>query len=98
MSDALAIEAELEHIVKIIDNMDKLQHIEIGKILMKDQIENNVKIEFNEKKDGLRINLTRLSPSVIEKIKNYIDRYKNINDELSKLKETSEEIKNIYFN
>jgi hypothetical protein len=98
MTDVLKLETELENIVKKVDGMDKLQHIELGKILMKDKLENNVKIEFNEKNDGLRINLSRLSPSIINKIQLYISKYDNVTNVLDKLDETSAEIKDTYFN
>lgn len=59
---------ELEKIKTTIEKMDKIHHIEILKIL-----KNASSIKLNENKNGVFINLSFLSKSVIDEIQKYID-------------------------
>ena len=47
-----------------IENLPKLYHIEIGKLL------NNHNITLNENQNGIFVNLSTLSPDIIDKLMN----------------------------
>tara|TARA_B110000285_G_C14740812_1_gene430670 strand:+ start:92 stop:445 length:354 start_codon:yes stop_codon:yes gene_type:complete len=82
---------ELEKIRKIIEKLDKIHHVEIGKILKQN------KIKLSENNNGIFINLTVLTPEVVLELKEYLEfikkqeRYINI-DEGKK-----EELENSFF-
>jgi len=59
---------ELEKIKSTIEKMDKIHHIEILKILKKSS-----SIKLNENKNGIFVNLSFLTKSVIDDIKKYLD-------------------------
>lgn len=58
---------ELEKIKTTIEKMDKIHHIEILKILKKSSS------KLNENKNGIFVNLSFLTKSVIDDIKKYLD-------------------------
>lgn len=75
-----------------IENMDKIHHIEIYKILIND---NN--IIFNENNNGIFINLTDLSIDNIYKLQNYIEYFNKQQKQLILLEKQKKEIQNNFF-
>jgi len=61
-----SIQTSLNDIKNKIEKMDKLRHIDILKIFIKNNI------SYTENKNGIFINLSELDNSIIHKIKNYI--------------------------
>ena len=82
----------LNNIKQTIENMDKVHHIEILKILT------NENINFNENNNGTFINLTDLNDDIILKLQNYIDYFKKQQNQLINLEEQKKQIENCYFN
>lgn len=60
--------AFLESIKTHIEQMNKIQHIEILKILL-----NNPKVKLNENKSGVYVNLSFLPDDTISKLSEYVD-------------------------
>lgn len=74
-----------------IENLPKLYHIEIGKIL------NNHNIHLNENQNGIFVNLSTLSSDIIDKLNEYI-RYIELQEKILNIDETEkEELKDTYF-
>tara|TARA_B110000261_G_C13083541_1_gene356876 strand:+ start:2357 stop:2845 length:489 start_codon:yes stop_codon:yes gene_type:complete len=82
---------ELEKIRKMIELLEVNHHIEIAKILHK----NNIKLSENS--NGIFINLSNLDNNSMDKIKEYLSFVKNQNLYISKDEETKENLENIYF-
>lgn len=82
---------ELEKIRKMIELLETNHHIEIAKILHK----NNIKLSENS--NGIFINLSNLDNNSMDKIKEYLSFVKNQNLYISKDEETKENLENIYF-
>lgn len=74
-----------------IESLPKIYHIEIGKLL------NKYDIHLNENQNGIFVNLSKLSPDIIDKLNEYVhhielqEKILNI-DEVEK-----EELKDTYF-
>tara|TARA_R110002072_G_scaffold7904_5_gene42016 strand:- start:3081 stop:3452 length:372 start_codon:yes stop_codon:yes gene_type:complete len=83
----------LNKIKETIENMDKVHHIEIFKLLNN---ENN--INFNENNNGTFINLTDLKNNTIEKLQNYISYFKKQQSQLINLEDQKKQIENCFFN
>ena len=82
---------DLEKLRKIIENLNNSHHLEIAKILKK----NNIKLTENN--NGIFINLNNISCNVIEEIKKYIEFIKT-QERLINIDETKKEtLENIYF-
>lgn len=74
-----------------IENLSKIYHIEIGKIL------NDHHIHLNENQNGIFINLSTLSPDIIDKLSEYI-RHIELQEKILNIDETEkEELKDTYF-
>lgn len=88
----ISCQFELEDIKNKIESMDKLHHIEILKILKKSS-----SIKLNENKSGIFVNLSFLSPTTLEEIKQYIN-YINVQEtSISHLETQCDEFKNTFF-
>lgn len=61
------IEIRLENIKNKIENMNKIQHIEILKILKKYK-----SIKLNENKTGVYVNISFLNKKIIQELEEYI--------------------------
>ena len=72
----------LEKIKNEIECMNKVQHIEVLKILKRHKT-----IKLNENKNGVYINLSFLSKEIIEELEKYI---KYVNDQNTILQENNE--------
>lgn len=83
----------LNNIKTIIENMDKLHHIEILKIL-NDQKD----IYINENNNGTFVNLSELNINTILKLENYINYFKQQQKHLINLEDKKKHIENCYFN
>tara|TARA_Y100001970_G_scaffold293083_1_gene437636 strand:+ start:5499 stop:5897 length:399 start_codon:yes stop_codon:yes gene_type:complete len=82
---------ELDKIRKIIELLNKSHHVEIAKILKK----NNIKLTENN--NGIFINLNNIANSIIIQIKEYINFIKN-QEKLINIDESKKEtLENIYF-
>ncbi len=74
-----------------IESLPKLYHIEIGKML------NNYKIHLNENQNGIFVNLSTLSPDMIDKLNEYV-KYIELQEKILNIDETEkEELKDTYF-
>lgn len=82
---------ELLKLKKNIDNLDKQQHIEIGKILKK----NNIKL--NENNNGIFINLNIISKEVYNEIIEYINFIKSQDLYVNIVEKEKLNLENIYF-
>ena len=85
--------SELDNIKMKIENMSKQHHIEILKILKK----NNC-IKLNENKSGVFVNLAFLPKSTIDDIVQYIDYIYAQENTIRDLETQQNEFKNIFFN
>lgn len=83
---------ELNNIREKIELMPKFNQVEILKILSQDS-----SIILNENKYGTFINLSDISLSMIESLKNYINYVNTQENHLNYLEKQKEEFKNIYF-
>jgi len=81
----------LENIKQTIEKLDKHNHIEIAKLLKK----NNIKLSENN--NGIFINLTNLSQSKIDILIDYIKHIKYQNNILNIIENKKEEIQNEFF-
>jgi hypothetical protein len=84
--------SELENIKLKVENMDKMHHLEILKILKK-----YPQIKLNENKNGVFVNLSFLSKETIEEINKYIDYISDQEKSISLLEIQKEDVKNTYF-
>jgi hypothetical protein len=83
--------AEIINIRDVIENMNKFNQVEILRILY------NNKINLNENKYGVHINLSELPADILNKINVYI-KYVNTQElTLNKIEKQKEEYKNTYF-
>jgi hypothetical protein len=74
-----------------IESLPKLYHIEIGKLL------NNYNIHLNENQNGIFVNLSTLSPDMIDKLNEYV-KYIELQEKILNIDETEkEELKDTYF-
>jgi hypothetical protein len=82
---------DLELMKTNIENMTKINQVEILKILLK----HNVKI--NENKSGIFVNMSFLDKTIIEDIKVYLDYVKEQESTLQSLETKKEEFKTAFF-
>lgn len=83
--------ADLELMKTNIENMTKINQVEILKILLK----HNVKI--NENKSGIFVNMSFLDKTIIEDIKVYLDYVKEQESTLQSLETKKEVFKTAFF-
>jgi hypothetical protein len=75
-----------------IECMTSNYHIEIARILINDN-----KIDYDENQNGIFINLTQLSPSVLKKVEKFIE-YVTVQESYINVDETQKNgLKDIYF-
>jgi nanoRNase/pAp phosphatase (c-di-AMP/oligoRNAs hydrolase) len=84
--------SDLENIKKTIEEMSKSHHIEIANILK----QNNILL--NENNNGIFINLSNLSNSVLKSLEDYINFVDNQNNILVQDEKIKTKIENTYFN
>lgn len=84
--------AELSFIRDSIEIMTKFNQVEILRILTKYK-----NITINENKYGIHINLTELSPSIINELKMYINYVNTQEIQLKQTETEKETFKNTYF-
>lgn len=75
-----------------IEKLEKIHHIEIFRI-----IKNN-NITYNENRNGIFLNLSCLSPEIIQKIKSYISYVKTQQEQLRKVETQKDSVRNTFFN
>ncbi len=74
-----------------IESLPKIYHIEIGKML------NNHSIHLNENQNGVFVNLSKLSPDILDKLNEYI-QYIELQEKILNIDESEkEELKDTYF-
>ena len=83
----------LNSIKQTIENMDKVHHIEILKLL-----NNEKNVNINENNNGSFINLTEIKNESIEKLKKYIDYFKKQQNQLINFEDKKKQIENCFFN
>nr|UZT29229.1 hypothetical protein [Nucleocytoviricota sp.] len=83
----------LNLIKQTIENMDKVHHIEILKLL-----ENQYDVNLNENNNGTFINLTDLKNETIQKLQEYINYFKKQQNQLINLEDQKKQIENCFFN
>lgn len=84
--------SKLNFIRDSIENMDKSNHMEILKLLSK-----NNEVVINSNKSGSRINLSNLPQNVINELLNYISYIKGQEQTLDIIDKQMSDYKNIYF-
>jgi len=82
---------DLELMKTRIENMTKINQVEILKILLK----HNVKL--NENKSGIFVNMTFLDDSIIEDINVYLEYVNKQESTLQSLETQKDEFKSIFF-
>lgn len=75
-----------------IEAMTKFNHVEILKIFKKHE-----SVTLNENKYGTHVNLTDISPSILEELNTYINYVSTQETNLNAMEKQKEEFKNIYF-
>lgn len=75
-----------------IEAMTKFNHVEILKILKKHE-----SVTLNENKYGTHVNLTDISPTILEELNTYINYVITQETNLNAMEKQKEEFKNIYF-
>ena len=83
---------DLEKLKNTIESMSKMHHIEILKILKKNQ---NVKL--NENKNGVYINLSFLPDEIINEISDYVNYINDQENSLQTMEIQKDDFKNTYF-
>tara|TARA_Y100000389_G_C17467422_1_gene526918 strand:- start:5335 stop:5661 length:327 start_codon:yes stop_codon:yes gene_type:complete len=91
-SEKKYLNSDLENIKKTIEKMSKNHHIEIANILKS----NNILL--NENNNGIFINLSNLSNSVVKSLEDYINFVDNQNNILIQDEKIKTKIENTYFN
>jgi hypothetical protein len=82
---------ELNQIREIVEAMSKFNQIEVLRIL------NTGGITINENRYGIHINLTELKPTIVCKIKAYINYVNTQEKQLHKIEQQKETFINTYF-
>jgi hypothetical protein len=82
---------EIINIRDIIENMNKFNQVEILRILYKN------KINLNENKYGVHINLSELDNYILFKLQEFINYVNTQEDTLNDVEQQKETFKNIYF-
>lgn len=83
---------KLNYIRDTIELMNHSNHVDVLKILVKHK-----DVCINSNKSGLRINLTELSPEIINELVNYIKYIQNQENVLKEDEKQKENYKNEYF-
>ena len=84
---------DLNNIKAKIENMDKVHHIEILKILLSE--ESNY---VNENNNGIFVNLSDLKDNTIQKLKDYIIYFNKQQNQLINLENKKKKIENLFCN
>lgn len=82
--------AYLENLKKNIERLDKQNHIEILRILTKDQT-----VRINETKSGCLVNMSLLPDKVIDEIQQYLDYINKRQDSIEALETQQHEFEKI---
>jgi hypothetical protein len=82
---------ELSQIREIVEAMSKFNQIEILRILHTNDI------MINENRYGIHVNLTELKPTIISKIRTYINYVNTQEKQLHKIEQQKETFINTYF-
>lgn len=82
---------DLLHIQHTISNMNKTNHIQILQILV------NCKIEMNENKYGVHVNLSNCNNDTINKLKDYIKTTMKQDELLNNIEYRKKDVKDKYF-
>jgi hypothetical protein len=82
----------LEEIKSTIEKMNKIHHIEILKIIKKNQL-----VVINENKSGVYINLTFLPESTLIEMQNYIHYIRDQENVLIPMESQKDFLKNTFF-
>ena len=90
MEDFAKIEL-LEKLKKSIENMDKINQIEVLRVLNKNGV------FLNENKNGVYVNLTELSDEVLRVIVKFVEYVDSQENQLNKEESEKQEYKNTYF-
>lgn len=91
MNENIVDIVELETLKSKIESLSREHHITILKILKK-TMDN-----LNENKNGVFINLTEVSPKVLEELKDYCKYIETQEDKLDKIENSQKEIESSYF-
>lgn len=83
--------SEIVNIRDIIENMNKFNQVEILRILYKN------KINLNENKYGVHINLSELDNYILFELQKYIKYVNTQENTLNDIEQQKESFKNIYF-
>ena len=83
---------DLDKLKTKIENMTKIHHIEILKILKK-----NCNVKLNENKSGVYVNLSFLTKETIAEIEEYLNYVDLQEISLNEFENQKEEFKNTYF-
>jgi hypothetical protein len=83
---------ELVYIQNSISNMDKINHLKILQILLK----NNE--ELNENKYGIHVNITNCNPDTITELKNFVVNNEKQEEMLNNMENIKQSVKDKYFN
>lgn len=85
--------AFLESIKNNIEQMNKIQHIEVLKILL-----NNPKVKINENKSGVYVNLSFLPEDTISVLSEYIDYIQKQETSLTTVESQKQTFRQKFFN
>lgn len=83
---------EIDRLKDTIENMDKMHHIEILKILKKHK-----SVKINENKNGIYINISLLPTVVITELSNYLNYVNEQEKSISQMETQKEVFKNTFF-
>jgi hypothetical protein len=84
--------SELNYIRETIENMNKFNQVEVLRILSK-----HSDVTLNENKYGIHINLSEISPNIINKLEMHIKYVQNQELDLNNAEKQKEKYKNTFF-
>ena len=83
---------DLEELKRIIEGLNKQQHIEVLKI-----IHETSPATINENKSGIYVNMAFLEPKTIDRLRTFIDYIQDQENMLKPLESQKEDFKNTFF-
>ena len=83
---------DLKSLKENVEDLDKNYQIAVGKLLRDNDV------NLNENKNGIFVNLTELSPSIINKIQEYLNYVKEQEKQLTTIEVKKQQFKDNYFN